>query len=160
MLPWCVLPALAVILCANVPGLLKGPTGFLEESDKLARKAVFVIEGADQNADKFYYRELYPLLFGKEYPSKRNFIPTDRTLLSLGISAAVEIIEYNFDQPFESLDEALAFWKAYLPLETDRFDEILKGFLEKKLEKTGNGLIARFHKKSAVTWWRKQDSYS
>ena len=144
-----------VVLCANVPNLLKDSTGFLEKSNNLAKKAVFLIVGADQNADKFYYKELYPLLFNKEFLPRTGYIATYNSLHSLGIFANVKIIEYNFDQPFKDMDEAINFWKEYIPLATDEHDEKLRSFLEKKLEKTKKGLIARFHKKSAVIWWRK-----
>ncbi|MBI5970637.1 MAG: methyltransferase domain-containing protein, partial [Deltaproteobacteria bacterium] len=56
-----------VVLCANVPELLKKPGGFLKEADAAAKKMVFIIVNADPKADKFYYRELYPLLFKKEF---------------------------------------------------------------------------------------------
>jgi len=52
-----------VIICANVPELLKDSIDFLKQANTLAKKAIFLIEGADPNADKFYYKELYPLLF-------------------------------------------------------------------------------------------------
>ena len=144
-----------VILCANVPGLLRDSSGFLKKSNNLAEKAVFLIVGADPNANKFYYKELYPLLFNKAFLPKKGFIDIYTSLNNIGILANVKIIEYNFDQPFKDIDEALAFWKAYIPLTTDGHDKILKTFLEKKLERKKEGLIARFRKKSAIIWWRK-----
>lgn len=143
-----------VILCANVPGLLRDSNGFLKKSNNLAEKAVFLIVGADPNADKFYYKELYPLLFNKEFLPKKGFVDIYTSLNNIGIFANVKIIEYNFDQPFKDIDEALAFWKEYIPLTTDAYDKILKTFLEKKLERKKEGLIARFRKKSAIIWWR------
>ncbi len=144
-----------VILCANVPGLLKDSTGFLKKSNNLAKKAVFLIVGVDPNGDKFYYKELYPLLFNKAFLPRKNFIEMYASLNNIGIFANVKTIEYNFDQPFKDMDEALAFWKAYIPLATDEHDKTLTTFLEGKLEKTKEGLIARFRKKSAIIWWRK-----
>lgn len=144
-----------VILCANVPGLLKDSTGFLEKSNNLAKKAVFLIVGVDPHADKFYYKELYPLLFNKAFLPKKGFTDMYASLNNMGIFANVKIIAYNFDQPFKNMDEALAFWKAYIPLTTDEHDKTLTTFLERKLEETKEGLIARFRKKSAIIWWRK-----
>jgi SAM-dependent methyltransferase len=144
-----------VILCANVPSLLQDSEGFLEKALNLAKKAVFLIVGADPNADKFYYKELYPLIFKKEFLPRAGFINVYTALYGLGIIANVKIIAYNFDQPFDDIDEAVAFWKEYMPLITDEHDETLRSFLGKKLEATKEGLIARFHKKSAVIWWRK-----
>ncbi|MBI5893397.1 MAG: class I SAM-dependent methyltransferase [Deltaproteobacteria bacterium] len=144
------------IICANVPELLKSE-GFLKDISLFAKKAVFLIEGADPNADKFYYKELYPILFNKKFPPRSDYLKTYTTLHNLVIFANVNIIDYNFDQPFDDVKEAVEFWKEYLGIVTEEFDEKLKGFLEKKLEKTKNGLIARFKKKSAVIWWRKHD---
>lgn len=144
-----------VIICANVPELLKDSVSFLKQANALARKAVFLIEGADPNADKFYYKELYPLLFNRPFLPRTDYLKTYGDLHSLGIFANVEIIEYNFDQPFDDMQEAVDFWKEYMGIVTAEHDEKLKKFLEGKLDKFKNGLIARFHKKSAVIWWRK-----
>lgn len=144
-----------VVICANVPELLKDSVDFLKQANAIAGKAVFLIEGADPNADKFYYKELYPLLFNKPFLPRTDYLKTYTDLHSLGIFANVEIIEYNFDQPFDDINEALEFWKEYLGIVTAEYDEKLKKFLEGKLEKCRDGLIARFHKKSAVIWWRR-----
>src|SRR3989304_8628893 len=65
-----------VIICANVPELLKDSKTFLKEAHKLARKAVFLIEGADPHADKFYYKEIYPLLFNKPFLPRSDYLKT------------------------------------------------------------------------------------
>ncbi len=143
------------VICANVPPLLKGAEDFIKDAERLAKKAVFLIEGADPNADRFYYKELYPLLFNKEFLPRNDYLSTYNTLHRLGIYANVEIIEYNFDQPFTDINEAVEFWKEYIPLVTEEFDSKLKGFLEKKLVETKDGLMAKFSKKSALMWWRK-----
>ena len=150
-----------VVICANVPELLKGSPHFIRDADRLAQKAVFLIEGVDPEADRFYYKELYPILFNRPYPRRTDYIATYNTLPSLSIYANVEIIEYSFDQPFDDIDEAIAFWKEYIPLTTDRFDRTLRAFLEERLERCGDRLIARFSKRAAIMWWRKdQDSTS
>ena len=144
-----------VVLCANVPELLKDSIEFWKQAHSLAKKAVFLIEGADPNADKFYYKELYPLLFNKPFAGRTDYFKTYTNLHNLGIFANVEIIEYAFDQPFDNMKEALDFWKEYMGIVTAEHDEKLRNFLEGKLEKFKGGLIARFHKRSAVIWWKK-----
>ena len=127
----------------------------MKQAHALAKKAVFLIEGADPNADKFYYKELYPLLFNKPFAGRTDYFKTYTNLHNLGIFANVEIINYNFDQPFDNMKEALDFWKEYMGIVTAEHDEKLRNFLGKKLEKFKGGLIARFHKRSAVIWWKK-----
>ncbi len=144
-----------VVLCANVPELLKKPGGFLKEADATAKKAVFIIVNADPKADKFYYRELYPLLFNREFVKEGDYLTTYAALHDLGIYANIEMIEYDFDQPFDSIEEAIEFWKEYLGIVTEEHDAALKGFLSKKLVRKKGVLLARFHKRSAVIWWRK-----
>jgi SAM-dependent methyltransferase len=143
------------VLCSNVPALVKETPGFLAEAIALARKYVFIIEGADPGADKFYYKELYPLLFNRKFGPRSDYITTYTRLHSMGIYANVEVIEYDFDQPFTDMEEAVMFWKEYLGIVTGEHDRELEKYLKKKLVKRGKGLLAKFHKKSAIMWWRK-----
>jgi len=145
-----------VVLCANVPTLLSSPEGFLKEIDALAKQAVFIIESADPDSDKFYYRELYPLIFNKPFGKRSDYLRTYTALHSLGIFANIEIIDYDFDQPFMDLDEAVSFWKEYMGIVTEEHDSRLRAFLKKKLVKKDGLLLARFHKKSAIIWWTKE----
>ena len=69
------------------------------------------------------------------------------------IYADVSIVQYDFDQPFSDLDEAVDFWKEYIPLADNTHDDLLSKFLRTKLERSKNGLIARFNKRSAVITW-------
>ena len=119
-----------VIICSNVPELLKDDAEFMKEADKLAKKAIFLITSVDPNADKFYYKELFPLIFGKPLPPKSDYLKTYSLLHSIGIFANVQIIEYSFDQPFNDMDEAIEFWKEYMGIVTGEHDEKLKKFLE------------------------------
>lgn len=144
-----------VILCANVPQLLKSNRPFLDEAASLAKKALFFIESADPSADKFYYKELYPLLFNKQLDERTDYLQTYVMLHDMGIFANVEIIEYDFDQPFDDMAEALMFWKEYMGIVTGEHDAKLEGFLRTKLVKKGKILLAKFHKKAAVIWWKK-----
>ena len=143
-----------VVFCANVPELLKDPVPFALEASQKARKAVFLIVNADPSGDKFYYKELYPLLFKKEFQRQGNYLSTYSALYDSGISANVEMIEYDFDQPFDSMNDALEFWKEYLGIVTAEHDAALEKFLKARLVKKRSTLLAKFHKKSAVIWWR------
>jgi SAM-dependent methyltransferase len=143
------------VLCANVPTLLSEPEKNIKRMDSLARKAVFIIENADPHGDKFYYRELYPLLFGKPFGERADYFRTYSALHSLGIFANVEIIEYDFDQPFTDMEEAIEFWKEYIGIVTEEHDRKLRAFLEGRLVRKKGQLFAKFHKKSAVMWWTK-----
>jgi len=147
-----------VVLCANVPGLLKESDTFLAEADRLAAKYVFTIEAVDPDSDKFYYRDLYPLIFGREFGPRKDYIETYDKLHSAGIFANVEIFEYDFDQPFDDMNEALEFWKEYMGIVTEEHDGKLGEYLEGKLDTEDGRPIARFHKKAALTWWDTREA--
>ncbi|HBG47185.1 MAG TPA: hypothetical protein DDW94_09395 [Deltaproteobacteria bacterium] len=143
------------VLCANVPALLGDPEAAIEKMDRLARKYVFIIENAGPKADKFYYRDLYPLLFGRPFGERSDYFKTYSALHAMGVFANVEMIEYDFDQPFETIEEAVEFWKEYIGIVTEEHDRKLRGYLEGKLVRKKGLLLAKFHKRSAVMWWRK-----
>ncbi|OGQ60091.1 MAG: hypothetical protein A3J24_07955 [Deltaproteobacteria bacterium RIFCSPLOWO2_02_FULL_53_8] len=145
-----------VVVCANVPELLKQPQAFVKEASGLARQTIFLIVNADPQSNKFYYRELYPLLFNKQWTARSDYLQTYASLHEMGIYANIEMINYAFDQPFNDMNEAVAFWKEYIGIVTEEHDMTLKGFLEKKLVKKNKLLIARFNKRSAVIWWRSE----
>ncbi|MDH4099790.1 MAG: class I SAM-dependent methyltransferase [Nitrospirota bacterium] len=143
-----------LIVSANVPAIYD--ESFLREVTGLARQRVALIVSAGPEQDKFYYREIYPLLFGEEFPPRSDYLEIYTLLHRMQIYADVSIVRYDFDQPFSSLDEAVAFWKEYIPLEDDRHDALLADYLSKKLEPTANGLLARFNKRSAVITWNSR----
>jgi SAM-dependent methyltransferase len=143
------------VLVSNVPALTKETEGFLRDFQNFSKRYVFIIEGADPEADKFYYKELYPLLFNKKFGPRADFLKTYTNLHAMGVFANVNVIEYDFDQPFADLEEAVMFWKEYMGIVTEEHDKKLEGFLRKKLVKTKDGLLAKFHKKSAIMWWKK-----
>lgn len=146
------------VICSNVPALLGEPEKAVGRMAALARKYVFIIENADPKADKFYYKELYPLLFNKPFGERSDYFKTYSALHGMGIFANVEMIDYDFDQPFDDIEEAVEFWKEYIGIVTEEHDKTLKGFLEKKLVRKKGVLLTRFHKKSAVMWWKKENS--
>jgi len=104
--------------------------------------------------EKFYLGELYPLLFGRPYPGRDDYLKTVTLLHSLGIYANVQIIGYHFDQPFGDLQEAVEFWKDQLRLADPEQERQLLGFLQGRLQRVGSRLVAPMRRQSAVIWWR------
>lgn len=144
------------VLCANVPGLWKEPEQFLQELQAIARRSIFLILRAGADRDKFYFKELYPLLFGRPFPPKEDYLPIYNLLHSQGIYAHIQILDYHLDQPFDILEEAVDFWKQHMGLKDNTYDQPLEKFLQKKLQKTSQGLLAPLPKKSALIWWEKE----
>jgi len=142
-----------LLLVANVPGILNDVPGFVEQATRVARRVIAIIQHVETGRDKFYFDELYPLLFGKPYPPREDYLTTYIGLHRLGIHADVRILDYRFDQPFADLDEAMEFWKEHLRLEGDEHDGTLREFLRKKLLPFGAGLLAPIPKRSALISW-------
>ena len=143
-----------VVLCANVLGVLNHPHDSIPRLEKHAKRFVFLLLGTPGNADKFYFRELWPLIFGSDPPKKSNYFDAYGALYRLGIFANVAVVDYNFDQPFRDIEEAVSFWKDHMRLSDDRWDKTLREFLLKRLERSGDLLWARVPKQSAIIWWR------
>lgn len=142
-----------LVLCANVPGITDEPHNVAGPMSAAAGKYVVLVQGAGRERDKFYFKELCPLLLDEEYPARPDYIRVYAGLHELGICANVRIIKYRMDQPFHDMNEALAFWKSYLPPFPSEKDELLRSFLRARLELCEGKLWARMAKRSAVIWW-------
>lgn len=147
-----------VVVVANVPGVLDDAAQSIERLERHASGFVFLVLGTPRNSDKFYFRELWPQIFGEDPPAKRDYIDAYNILYRMGIYAGVEIVDYDFDQPFRDMDEAVAFWKDHMRLDCNEHDKVLREFLSERLEPSEDLLWARVPKQSAVIWWRPSNS--
>jgi SAM-dependent methyltransferase len=143
-----------LILVANVSPLFDDLLGFLAAAEPLARRAMALVQNVGPGAEKFYFGDLYPLLLGRPYPEREDYLRTVNLLHGLGIHANVRIIRYPFDQPFSEFSEAVEFWKELMRLTDAEQERRLAGFLRAKLQRIGNRLIAPMRRQSAVLWWR------
>jgi SAM-dependent methyltransferase len=148
------IPPHDLILVANVAPVFDDLLGFVAAATPLARRAVALVQNVGPGTEKFYFGELYPLLFGREYPPRADYLRSVTLLHSIGVYAEVRIIGYDFDQPFEDLQEAVDFWKEQMRLEDPEQEEKLARFLRAKLRRVGSRLTAPLPKQSAVLWWR------
>ncbi|HYL82286.1 MAG TPA: class I SAM-dependent methyltransferase [Candidatus Acidoferrum sp.] len=143
-----------LVLVANVASIFTDLIGFLTGAEPLACRAVALIQNVGPGLEKFYFGELYPLLLGREYPPRHDYLKTVTLLHSLGIYANVQIIAYHFDQPFQDLEEAAEFWKAQMRLTDPEQVRRLLAFLRTRLQRVGTRLVAPMRRQSAVITWR------
>jgi SAM-dependent methyltransferase len=143
-----------LILVANVAPIFKDLFGFLKAAEPLAHRAIALVQNVGPGTEKFYLGELYPLLLGQPYPAREDYLKSVTLLHSLGIYANVQIISYHFDQPFEDLQEAAAFWKEQMRLTDPEQERQLLAFLQTKLQRVGSRLVAPMRRQSAVISWR------
>lgn len=143
-----------LILCAHVGELLHSEAPFLRRVSSLARRGVALVRDTGREHDKFFFRELYPLLLGRPYAPGCDHEETVEALARLGTSPVVTVVSYGSDQPFTDLEEACGFWMEYLALEGEPVRDFLRGFLAPRLKREGEGWIAPYAKQAAVIWWR------
>ena len=144
-----------LVLCAHVGNLLCAESDFLREVGRVARRLVVLVRDTTsaRGGDKFFYRELYPILLGRPYSACGRADDTVAALRSLGVRPTVTEIEYHSDQPFTDLAEACEFWMAYLGLSDPASRAYLAGFLGERLVRRDGGWIAPFRKTAAVITW-------
>ena len=146
-----------MIVCANLPHTIMCNVKFLRSISKLSNKFIVYLQNAG-GWNRFYYRELYPMLLKKKYSNECDYINTYTFLHQQGILANVKIFHFYLDQPFENFDEALDFWHHRMKIRfTSRKERMLADFLKKKLIPSGKSgsLIAPFGLRSAaLTWWK------
>jgi SAM-dependent methyltransferase len=143
-----------LILVANVAPIFADLLAFLTAAEPLACRAIALVQNVGPGTEKFYLGELYPLLLGREYPPRDDYLKSITLLHSLGIYANVQIIAYHFDQPFADLQEAEEFWKDQMRLTDPEQEQRLLGFLQTRLQRVGTRLVAPMRRQSAVLSWR------
>lgn len=148
------LPPHDLILLANVRPLFNDLRKFLAEAEPLAQHAIALVRNAGPGTEKFYYGELYPLLLGRPYPQRDDYLKTITLLHRHGIYANVRIIQYNFDQPFADFRQAVEFWTEELKLADPEQQRCLAVFLQARLRRVGDRLVAPMRRRSAVLWWQ------
>jgi SAM-dependent methyltransferase len=142
-----------LVLVANVAPIFENLLGFLTAAEPLACRAVALVQNVGPGTEKFYFGELYPLLLGRSYPPREDYLRTLMLLHSLGIYANAQIVTYQFDQPFTTLEEAADFWTERMCLTEPEQRRRLVVFLQSRLERVGGHLIAPMRRQSAVIWW-------
>jgi hypothetical protein len=143
-----------VVVCAHVGPLLQAESPFIREVGTVAERAVVLVHDAGGGDDKFFFRELYPLLLDRPYERERDADAPLRALSALGIAPRVAVVEYRSDQPFISLDEACDFWMTYMRLEGEDVRALLRRFLRTRLIRDAQGWRAPFRKRARILSWR------
>ncbi len=137
-----------IMLIANTP-VVKNREALKSVIKKATRLVILVMSMPDEN--KFFFKELYPIIFKREYTPKIDLKEVFSILDDSKIRYNVKEVKYNFDQPFGNLEEAVEFWKEYMVLEN--YEDFLKKFLEKRLEKDGDGFRYPLKNSALVIWF-------
>jgi hypothetical protein len=99
-----------LILVANVAPIFKDLHGFLTAAEPLARRAIALVQNVGPGAEKFYLGELYPLLLGRPYPAREDYLRTVTLLHGLGIYTNVSRIPSTSDCSLPSCKRSCSEW--------------------------------------------------
>ena len=123
----------------------------LAKIDASAKRYVYLFTSAGKGMDK----ELWKAIYGKT-PST-DYIYIYNILHDMEIYANVEISDSEFEQRYNSLDDAVNKWKKMYDLPSEKEGE-LREYLSKMLVEDENDgkLCLKRRSKSAMIWWKKE----
>ncbi|HOO55986.1 MAG TPA: class I SAM-dependent methyltransferase [bacterium] len=140
----------AVIASNLPPGMLSNKETLVSVFNS-AKRNVFIIKGTGSGPNKFFYEDLYPLIFRKQWIRKDDSAEIYGNLREMGITPDTKIISHRFDQRFEDMVEAVEFWKEHMKVTNDSHDDLLSDYLAGKLKKIDGGqLLLEVERKSEI----------
>ncbi|MFZ2070298.1 MAG: class I SAM-dependent methyltransferase [Halobacteriota archaeon] len=133
----------------------------LAKMDSASKKYVYIITHTGRwRGDGEEEEELWKAIYGERH---RAWEPPDyiffcNLLHDMKIYANVDIRDTEFEERYESLDDAAAKWKEMRDIPTEK-EDVLRGHLSKILvEDDGTGTLCFKRKsKSATIWWQKTE---
>ena len=102
------------------------------------------------------YRDIWEKLYGIPYTEYKKPNIIFNLLHQMGIYANVEITKEEVTQKFSSLEEAVSDQGAGLNLENTEQYDILRKYLEERLQVEGGLFIMRTVSPRAKIWWKKE----
>lgn len=126
----------------------------LLKMDRLARKTVYLLTSAGEQTSN--YNKLWPKLYGEEYVPSPDYIYIVNVLYQIGISANVEILEYEYKQRFSSLDEAVEYWLNNFDEVPPGAEEIVREYIAELLIEEEDAFWSKQKTKTAMIWWQKE----
>ena len=132
----------------------------LTKMDAASKRYVYIINFAGRwmgNGDE----ELQKAVFGEEHRSwhSLDYILFYNILHDMKIYANVDILDTEFEQHYDSLDDAVERWKEMRDIPPEK-EDVLRAHLSKILAKdseTGS-LSFKRESKSATIWWQKNET--
>jgi FkbM family methyltransferase len=97
---------------------------------------------------------LWEKISGEKRPSWADYIYLCNILHDMGIYANVEILDSEYEQHYDSLDDAVTKMKEMYDLPSEK-EGILRDYLSKILVEDDGKLCLKRKSKSAMVWWGK-----
>lgn len=126
----------------------------VEKMLALARKYVCLFTFVGNPA--WDYEVLWPRLFGEDYFIGPDYMDLYLVLHSMGIRANVEIHRNEHTQTFESLEDAVEFWKHNISIHSPEDEKVVRSYLKGHLTEKEGRLCSEHDMQSAMIWWKKE----
>ncbi|MDM7933851.1 MAG: class I SAM-dependent methyltransferase [Methanothrix sp.] len=127
----------------------------LEKMDSLAKRAVYIFTFTDHRRDDGFEEFLRRGSYGNHlYRGPASYLIVYNLLADMGILADIKILEWQSEEQFGSLEEAVASWRKMHEAPAEREAEI-KEFLSMRLVREGDKLCMRRHHSQAMISWQK-----
>ena len=147
-----------VVLASHSLGMLDIQEA-LAKMDAAAKKYVYILTSAGRWMGDGEEEGLWKAIFGERHRTWRSdYMFFCNLLHDMKIYANVDIRDAEYEQNYESLDEAVTKWKEMRDIPAEK-EAILREYLSKILiEDDGNGTLCFKRKsKSAAIWWQKAE---
>ena len=125
----------------------------LAKIDAVVKRHVYLLTSAGRGIDD----ELRKAIYGESHSTWLDYIYLCNILHDMEIYANVEISDSEFEQRYNSLDEAVNRWKEMYDLPSGK-EVILREYLSKMLVEDDGKLCLKRKSKSAMVWWKKEKS--
>lgn len=128
--------------------------------DVLAKRAVYIFTFTDRRRDDGF-GEFLRRSEKKRLPAggPADYLVMYNLLADMGIYADIKIMDWQSDEHYTSLDDAVAEWKEMRELPDEKEPE-LREFLSMKLVRDDEGLCMHRHHKQAMISWQKDQTHS
>ena len=139
---------ISLIIVMNFGGIFEDFDKFIDLCKEKSPEFVLIVKGVSKS-DKFG-RDSIKMKLGRE-PKAKCF---DGLLAEKLAFFEKKPFTYNFDQPFNSIDEAIDFWNEYINPKNEREEAVIVEHVNKSLIKRGNKFFAPVNSSANLYWWK------
>ena len=139
-----------VVIASHSLGMLDMEEA-LAKINATAKRCVYLFSFAGRWLDG----GLWKVVYGETHSTWSDYIYLYNILHDMGICANVEIWDSEFEQRYNSLDDAVNRWREMYDMPSEK-EGVLRGHLSKMLVENDGKLCLKRKSKSAMIWWKKE----
>ncbi|NLV27113.1 MAG: class I SAM-dependent methyltransferase [Methanomicrobiales archaeon] len=129
----------------------------LKKMNEASSKYVYIFWFADMRSPwQRNYSEIWEELYGVPVPTGKKPNIVFNLLNQMGIFANIEVTKEESVHKYATFDDAVADQKEGLNLKTEKQEQVLRKYLEKKLKREDGKFVHREISHRAKIWWEKE----